>query len=108
MGNITINGKRIFGDLINIRNSQIIVNGVNVTPDAKIVNITVEGDVKVLDVDTASTITITGDVDQVKTMSGSVDITGNVTGDVETMSGSVRAGSIGGKVSTMSGSIKTR
>ncbi len=107
---IVINGVTISGGRnITVRNGKVIVDGKDVTPDAKEINISVTGKVDRLEADACSKISVTGDVGSVETMSGNVDVGGNITGSVETMSGDVDCGgSIGGSVSTMSGDVKHR
>ncbi len=110
MNRTVINGATITGGRsINIRNGRVIVDGKDVTPDAKEINITVSGNVDKLEADACQKISVTGDVGSIKTMSGDVDVAGNVQGSVSTMSGDIDCGeSIGGSVSTMSGDIKHR
>jgi len=103
-----INNMSYSGNNIVISKGKVIIDGVDVTPDSKKINIVVDGNIDKLNVDTCDTLQITGDVDTVSTMSGDVDITGNVTGSVKTMSGDVKCENIGGGVSTMSGDIKYR
>ena len=111
MNRIMINGVVIEssgGSNISIRNSRVLVDGKDVTPDAKEITIVVNGAVERLEADACDKISVTGDVGDIKTMSGDVDITGSVSGSVKTMSGDVDCGNIGGSVSTMSGDIKHR
>jgi hypothetical protein len=106
MNRIMINGFTITsGGSINISNGRIIVDGHDVTPDAKTINIVVHGDVETLSADGVNSLEISGTVaGDVSTQAG--DITcGDVKGSVSTMSGDVRCGSIGGNVKTMSGDI---
>lgn len=110
---IRINGNIVGGNIsgrdIIISNNRVIVNGKDVTPDAKEINITVEGAVDKLEVDACNSLKINGNCGSVKTTSGDVDLTGDITGSVQTTSGDVEAGgSIGGSVSTTSGDIKSR
>jgi hypothetical protein len=104
---ININGKTFYGNDVTITNSQIIINGKNVTPgNDKTINIEIKGDVK-LNVDHCNNIGITGAVDgNVKTVSGNVKVGGNVKGDITTVSGDVDCGHVGGKIKTVSGNIK--
>jgi DUF4097 and DUF4098 domain-containing protein YvlB len=107
---ITINGLTITGGRnVSIQNGRVIVDGTDVTPESKQINISINGNVERLEADACQKITITGDVGAVKTMSGDVDVTGAISGSVKTMSGNVDCGgSIAGSVSTMSGDIKQR
>ncbi len=109
MSIISINGVTITGNSksVIISNGKIIIDGKDVTPDSKEINITVNGNIEQLKADSCNTITITGDVKTIQTQSGSVDVTGSINGSVSTMSGSVDCGGdIGGSVSTMSGNVK--
>jgi hypothetical protein len=110
MNTVIVNGVTITGGRnITIRNGKVIVDGKDVTPDAKEINVSVNGNVERLEVDACQKITVTGDAGSVKTQSGDVDVTGNIAGAVQTMSGDVDCGgSISGSVSTMSGDIKSR
>jgi RecJ-like exonuclease len=102
MGSIRINGIDYSGDNISIRGNKVVVNGIDVTPDAKEISIVVEGNISEIKVDSCNEFRVVGDVGRIKTMSGDVDVEGNVTGDVETMSGDVSCLSVGGNVKTMS------
>lgn len=109
MNTIIINGKVISynGGSIIVNNGKVIVDGAALElEDAPVFNITVTGDVEEISGE-FSTVTVNGNAQQVKTMSGSVQVANDVNGSVSTMSGNVRAGgSIGGNVSTMSGNIR--
>ena len=105
MSTITINGVTYEGNNISVKKNRVIIDGKELDVDEKNINITVIGNIKSINADAVETISIGGDADTVKTMSGDVRIEGNVTGDVKTMSGDVRCGNIGGKVNTMSGDI---
>lgn len=93
---------------VTVRGSRIIVDGKDVTPDSKEINIVVNGNIEKVEVDACDRISVTGDVGNIHAQSGDVDVTGNVTGSVQTMSGDVDCGNISGSVSTMSGDIKHR
>lgn len=110
MSTITINGNTISGNLsgrnIYINNNKIIIDGVDVTPDSKEINITVSGNIEQLSVDSCNKFSVTGDVGNLKTINGDVDVTGNVNGSVKTVSGDIDCGNISGDVSTVSGDVK--
>lgn len=112
MSTIKINNSTISGSFngksisMTVKDGKVIVDGVDVTPEGKTINIQIVGDVKDLSVDACDKLTVNGDVSSVKTQSGDIDITGNVSGDVKTMSGDIKCENIGGDVSTMSGDIK--
>lgn len=105
---IIVNGKTYHGNCITVNNNNIIIDGVNVTPDGKEINITVDGNINELKVDVANNIKITGNVTNIQTKSGDVDVSGNVTGSIQTTSGDVDCGTVGGSIKTMSGDIKHR
>lgn len=122
MAKIWINDTEFSGSSI-IVNNKIIIDGVDVTPEGKTINIKIEGDVDKLNV-ALGKVEITGNVKTVETVSADVSISGNVsgniestsgnincqniTGDVETVSGDVTAAEINGDVETLSGDIKLR
>jgi hypothetical protein len=108
MGAIVINGNTYIGSSIIISNNKVIVNGQDVTPDGKEINIKVEGNINELKVDACNNINVNGDVQSVSTKSGDIDVSGNVNGSVSTISGDVNCGSVGGSISTISGDIKHR
>ena len=110
MSVIKINQKTYRGRNIQISGNRVIIDGKEVKDeDQKIINITVEGDLEKLNVESAETVIVKGNVNgDAKTMSGDLEVGGDVTGNVKTMSGDVRCGNIGGKVKTMSGDIKHR
>ena len=108
MSTISINGNTYSGNSIVVTNGKVIINGKDVTPDSKEINIKVDGNIDELKVDVCNKVEITGDVSNVKTQSGDVEISGNVTGSIQTMSGDVDCGTVGGSISTMSGDIKHR
>jgi hypothetical protein len=108
MSTITINGNTYSGNNIVVTKGKVIINGKDVTPDSKEININVEGNIEELKVDTCDSIIINGDVSNITTQSGDVEISGNVTGSIQTMSGDVDCGTVGGSISTMSGDIKHR
>ena len=87
-------------------NGKIIVNGVDVTPDAKEINVTVTGDVNNLEVGACNKVKITGNVRSVNSGSGDIEINGSVGGDIRTGSGDVHCGNVEGNVRTGSGNIK--
>jgi len=112
MASISVNGVTISGSgrSVVIRDGKVIVDGKDATPaDAKEINITVNGNVDKVEADACQTISVTGEVGNVKTLSGDVTVTGDVKGSVQTMSGDVDCGgSVAGSVSTMSGDVKHR
>ena len=108
MGTITINGNTYSGNSVVVTNGKVIINGKDVTPDSKEINISVNGDVSELNVDACNKILIHGNVKDISTKSGDVDVTGDVSGNVNTMSGDVDCQNVGGSIKTMSGDVKHR
>jgi hypothetical protein len=107
---ISINGVNIFssGRNIIVRNNQVIIDGVDVTPDAKHITVEIHGNVKTLQADVCASITVTGHAGSVQTQSGDVKINGDVSGSITTMSGDVNCATVGGNITTMSGDVRHR
>lgn len=110
MNRININGISITsGRNVSIVGNCVLIDGKDVTPDAKDIRIEVAGSVDRIEADCCNSISVKGDAGHVATQSGDVDVGGNINGSVQTMSGDVDCGgSIGGTVSTMSGDVKHR
>lgn len=107
MGRVTLNGNVYTGRQIVVNNGKILVDGLDVTPDHKIINISVVGDIDKVSVDVCEKVDIEGAVGSVKTMSGDVNCQA-VSGSISTMSGDVDCDTVGGSISTMSGDVKHR
>lgn len=106
---ITVNGVSITttgrGNLV-IVNGRVLVDGKDVTPDAKHISIEVNGDAASIQADSCDQISVRGRVlGDVATQSGDVRC-GNVAGSVQTMSGDVTCGTVSGRVTTMSGDVR--
>ena len=123
MSQIIINEKSFSGRNVIINNNKVIVDGIDVTPDTKEINISVEGNINELTVDVCKTINVNGNVHELQTTSGDVQCNdvnngikttsgdvecNNVTGNIQTTSGDVTANEINGSVKTVSGDIKTK
>jgi lipopolysaccharide assembly outer membrane protein LptD (OstA) len=121
---IKVNGITYNGNNLKMINNKVIIDGVDVSPDSKIINVLVHGDVNNLSVDSANEIVVAGDCSQVNTSSGDVEVGGNVdyinttSGDVKvdgdvmenvaTTSGDIECSKVGGNASTRSGDIDKR
>lgn len=106
MSKINVNGNIYSGNSIVINNGRVIVDGNEITPEnVKEINISVDGDVVELKVDSCSLLKVSGNVTHVQTKSGDVSVLGDVEGNIQTMSGDVKCGSVGGSITTMSGNI---
>ena len=109
MTSISVNGTMYQSNNITVSNingkRRVIINGNDVTPDDKQIDIRIQGDVNIVDISACDTVTISGDVKKVSTASGDIKC-GNVDGEVKTMSGDITCGSVGGNVKTMSGDVK--
>lgn len=106
MNTISVNGVTYSGGRsVTITNDRVIVDGTDLTPDAKDIHIEVSGNVENITADVCNSITINGSVGEVSTQSGDVKCD-DVTGSVSVMSGDVRCGTVGGNVKTMSGDIR--
>lgn len=108
MNNISINGTKYQGNNIVVSNGKVIIDGKDFTPDTKQINISVEGNIEELNVDTCDKVTVTGNVKHIFTTSGDVDVNGNVAMGIQTVSGDVDCGDVSGSISTVSGSVKHR
>ena len=102
---IVVNNKNYIGRSITINGGKVIVDGVDITPDSKEIEISVQGNIDSLSVDYCKEIRIEGDVNTLN--NGSGDVTCNsVTNGVRTGSGDVECEVINGNVSTGSGDVK--
>lgn len=123
MASMIINNNVQVGRSIVISNGKIIIDGKDVTPEGKTINISIEGDVDNISVDMCNKFEVKGNVNSIVSTSGDIecgDVTGNIEctsgdiecnnvgGNVETTSGDVKCGNVGGNVKTMSGDIKHR
>ncbi len=125
-GELSIDGMHIPGNFsgrnIQVRNGKIIVDGVDITPDAKTITVEIHGNVDRLESGACQSTTVNGNVGDINGGSGNIHcgaVTGNVSsgsgkvtcvsikGNVSTGSGSVNAQTISGSVKTGSGNIKT-
>lgn len=106
---VKINGITYVGrSSVVVRGGRVIIDGEDLTPDGKVINIVVEGSVEKLEADACQKVMVAGNAGSIQTASGDVEISGDVGGNVETVSGDVRCGSIAGSVRTVSGDIKRR
>lgn len=103
---INVNGKSYTGNNICVNGNKIIIDGEELKTDSKTINISINGNTDKISVDQCDKITVTGHVNDLKTMSGDVEITGDVKGSVKTMSGDVYCGDIAGSITTISGDIR--
>ena len=101
---IIINGMKFFGNSLEINSNGITINGKKVVDKTSDLQIQVNGNLDKLVVDECDYVEVSGDVKNVKTMSGDVECK-NVTGDVSTVSGDIECKNIGGNVRTTSGDI---
>ena len=108
MSNIKINGVSYVGDSLVVKNNKIFIDGKEHEIDSKTINISVTGNIDSISADSCQKISVKGDVNTLKTMSGDVEIEGIINGSVSTMSGDVDCGNVLGSVSTLSGDIKYR
>jgi hypothetical protein len=109
MTTVIINGATYIssGGSVTVVGNRVIIDGKDMTPDAKEIRIEVTGNVESLSVDACNTVHVNGSAGDVSTQSGDVTC-GDVKGSVSTMSGDIRCGSVGGNAKTMSGDISRR
>ena len=96
----------IEGNSINIKNGKVFVDGKDVTPEAKEITITVNGDIDHVQADVCQTISVVGDVGNIRTVSGDIAVTGKLNGSIQTVSGDVECRDVAGSISSVSGKIK--
>lgn len=111
MATISLNGKtiKVRGSDISVINGKVYSDGELVElPEQKTINITVEGDVQTLEVDTCDQVTINGNCENVEVDTGNVRITGDVHGDVTTDTGNITCGNVGGNCETSVGNINRK
>lgn len=89
MANITINKTTYTGSNVSIVNGKVYIDGKDVTPDGKEINISVEGNLDKLEVEHCNRIDIKGAVKDIRSASGDVNIIGDVLGNIDTKSGDV-------------------
>jgi len=107
-GTININGNSYNGNNVTIVGNKVFVDGKDQTPDAKDIRIEIGSNIDKLEVDYANSISISGDVNSVRSSSGDVSIKGSVNGSVITSSGDVVCGKVSGDVVTSSGDINKK
>ena len=105
MSSIIINGKSYIGSSVKVSGNKITINGTDVTPDTKVINIQIDGDVDSIDVDYCEKVVVNGNVKSLNTTSGDVEC-GDVQGDIKGTSGDIQCGNVGGSVRTVSGDVK--
>lgn len=108
MASIIINGVTYSGNSVSVNNGNVIIDGKGVNVVSKNINISVNGDIKNLDVDSCNMLKVGGNVDWLNTVSGDVEVKGDIKNNVKTVSGDVFCMNIGGNVSTVSGDIDKR
>ena len=110
MAQITINGVSIrSGQNITIRNNRVIVDGEDVTPDAKEISIAVTGDVERLEASGCTSVEVSGNAGSISSKAGDVQVGGDVAGGIHSKAGNVDIdGSVGGDVSVTAGNIRYR
>ena len=101
---IIVNGQVYTGTNVNVVNGKVIIDGKDMTPESKTINIVVEGNIEKLDVDACSMITVNGQVGELESGAGDVKC-GDVAGPVRTGSGDVQCGNVEGNVQTGSGDV---
>lgn len=110
MSVVIINGKTYGSETgsVSIINGKVIIDGKDMTPDSKEINVTINGNVETLNVDTANKIQVIGSCGSLVSHNGEINIDGNVSGNVENRNGNIDCMNVGGNVSTRNGNIKHR
>ena len=76
MGDISINRKIKKGENIKIKNGEVMVDDVDMTPISKTIIVSVEGNLESLIIDELNTISINGNVNNLKIGDGEIIING--------------------------------
>jgi hypothetical protein len=105
MATIRINNANYSGHSVTISNGRVLIDGKDLTPDSKNINIEVIGDVNEIQVDSCNELVVKGNVlGNVSSTSGDIRC-GNVAGNANSVSGDIKANRIFGKASSVSGDI---
>jgi len=102
---ININGTYISGNNITITKNRVIIDGVDVTPDSKVITITVDGNIDEINADYCQKILVNGNVRSITATSGDIECK-EVSGDIKTTSGDIECENVCGSVNTTSGDVK--
>jgi hypothetical protein len=107
---IIINGSIVnssFGNYSNvvISNGKVIIDGKDLTPESKEINIQITGDVQKIEIDNCNQLKINGKCNTVSSHNGNIEIEGDVLNSVSTHNGNVSCKNIAGSVSTKNGNI---
>lgn len=119
------NGVSYSGKNISINNQRIIIDGVEINDESKVINIEIKGDVNSVNVthcnsfkitgntgnvqSSSGDITIEGGANDVTSSSGDIEINSSVSGNVKSSSGDIQIkGTVGGDVSSKSGDVSYR
>ena len=105
MCKIKINDNSYQGDSVEFINGRVVIDGKDVTPDSKEINISVVGNVETLEVVACNNISVVGNVKVISTQNGDVHVTGDVGGAIATTKGNVSCGDVEGSISSKSGDV---
>lgn len=105
---ININGKTYYGNNISISGNKIIIDDKDVSKehDSKEITVHIDGNVDNVSIEYCKSISINGDVGNIKTSSGDIECN-DVKGNITTTSGDIECGNVGGNVETTSGDVKS-
>lgn len=107
MGIITVNGKTYEGNSVTVSNGTVIIDGkVQHDESSPQITISVDGDIKSLDVDTGK-VSVNGNVGGIAVDCGDIECK-DVVGHIKVDTGNVSCGNVGGSVSTNIGNIVTK
>ncbi len=107
MARVIMNGREYSGRSVTILNNRVFVDGVETTPDAKEINISVKGDLDNLSVDCCKELNVSSSViSKIITTSGDVTVSKGEISSITTTSGDVRCKDVIGDVRTVSGNVE--
>ena len=106
MATIKIGNNVFSGCNIHEFNNKLIIDGKTVEiAETNKINITIDGDINVIDLTCCDKIVINGDVTNFRMTSGNVEINGDVRGSVQLTGGKIACKVIEGNATVVSGSI---
>lgn len=112
IGKSVINGKEIRNSVIEFKNGCMYVNGKPFEDwsgsDEKVINITINGNIESLMVDSCSYVNIQGDVNISKVNNGDIIVKGHVKGEIKASNGDVSCWDVSGDVFAYNGDIRCR
>ena len=104
---IIINKNNYKGNNLQINKNQIFIDGelVELKEDEKSINITVNGNIEMLNVDYCNELKIIGDCKDITSKNGNIQVEGNVNRNITSKNGNIICRNVGGDIETKNGNI---